>query len=171
MRPFTTALVLLAGFLWTSGMAKAQPGVQASGTSYYTFAEPGAPTMDIRVVGEQVRNGIYNLQRETSLTDLMVLSGGGPTSADTDRQIIRALVRVLREQGGVRTPVYEATTEQAIREPGQHPVLQDGDVVEFDYTYEEVRGGVSVLDVLQVASRVASVISAVILIYTRVDRL
>lgn len=141
---------------------------ETQGASYYVYTELGAPSFEMFVVGEGVKNGIYRLQDGTTLTELMALAGGVPTSEEGERRITRALLRVLREQGGVRVPVYEATTEQALREPAQNPRLQAGDVLEFDLTYEEVRS-ITVRDVLEVTGRVASVLSAVILLYTRVN--
>lgn len=158
--------------LMTVGVAHAQApvgDVQTSGTSYFIFAEPGAPTIEVTVVGEGVRSGIYRLQEGTTLTQLIALSGGVPTSEETERQIVRALIRVLREQSGTRSVIYEATTEQAIRQPGTQPPFLDGDLVEMDVEYEELGRGVTVLDVLQIAGRVASLISAAILLYTRIN--
>lgn len=169
-RPMKTTTLAALVALMTVGVAHAQtPDLQTSGTSYFIFAEPGAPTVEVTVVGEGVKSGIYRLQEGTTLTQLIALSGGVPTSEETERQIIRALIRVLREQSGTRSVIYEATTEQAIRQPGTHPPFLNGDLVEMDVEYEELGRGVTVLDVLQIASRVASLISAAILLYTRVN--
>jgi hypothetical protein len=169
--PFArVALVALAA--WFAFPAHAQEtfgGRMAQGTSYFVFAEVGAPSFEMFVVGEGVRNGIYRLEEGTTLTELMALSGGVPTSRDDERQIVRALLRVLREQGGVRVPVYEATTEQALREPSQNPNLQAGDVLEFDLTYEEVKSPITVWKVLETTSRIASVVTTVILLYRRAN--
>ncbi|MEM1115080.1 MAG: hypothetical protein AAF845_00490 [Bacteroidota bacterium] len=174
MRP-TNALLVFAALL-VAGAAHAQvvlPGddIQASGVSYIVYTEPGAPTVEITVVGEGVRSGIYRLQEGTTLTQLVALSGGVPTSEEGERQIVTSFIRVLREQGGVRNVIYEATTEQAIREPGSHPPFRDGDLVELDITYEEVRPPVRFIDVVNTVSRVASIVSVALLIFTRVDRL
>lgn len=175
MKATMKALLALA-LLALAGGAQAQTPVpvgdiQASGVSYITFTEPGAPTVDVRVVGEGVRNGIYRLQEGTTLTDLIALSGGVPTSETDERQIVEAYIRVLREQGGTRTVIYEALTEQALREPGAHPPFRDGDLVELDVTYEEVRQRTTLGDIIGTASRVASLLTAVLLIYIRADGL
>lgn len=171
--PSMKALLVLVVVALTAGVAHAQVPVggdiQTTGTSYNIYAEPGAPTVEVTVVGEGIRSGIYRLQEGTTLTELIALSGGVPTSEESERQIVRAMVRVLREQGAVRTVIYEATTEQAIREPGAHPSFREGDLVELDVTYEDVRPPIRLIDVVNAVSRVASIISVAILIYTRVN--
>lgn len=140
--------------------------VVSSGTAYFIFTEPGAPTVKISVVGEGTRSGIYVLQDGTTLTELVALAGGTPASTETELQIVRAFVRVLRVQGGARVPVYEATVEALVREPAAHPDLQDGDVVEVDLEYEEVDQPFTLQEGLDVASRIASIASVVILLYS-----
>lgn len=143
--------------LASAGAAQPVQDVQTSGTAYFVYAEPGAPTVEVLVLGEGARNGIYRIQEGTTLTELLALGGSTPTSSETDRQIVEAVVRVLRASGDGRTTVYEATVEQALREPQRHPDLQDGDVVEYDVTYEEVAEPFTFRDGLELAARVASI--------------
>ena len=158
------AAALLAVLAWlAAGPALAQPvtppfgEVQTSGLSYFTYAEPGAPTIEVMVVGEGARTGVYRIQEGTTLTRLLVLGGNVPSSEETERRVTEAFVRVLRETGGTRATVYEATTEQALREPQAHPALQDGDVVELDVTYEELPEPFTFRQGIQIASSVASI--------------
>ena len=174
MRTPTLCALAVLGVASASAQVPISPpaaDLQTSGTAYFVFAEPGAPTMEVTVVGDQVRSGIYRLQEGTTLTDLIALSGGVPTSQESERQIVRAIIRVLRQRGGERATIYEATTEQAIRQPGSHPSFTDGDLVEMDIEYEEVRPPLRLIDIVSVASRVASLVTAAILIYTRVDNI
>ncbi len=66
-------------------------------------------------------------------------------------------------------PVYEATAEALLREPAAHPDLRTGDVVEVDVEYEEVGEPFTWRDGIEIASRVASLVSVVILLYTRIN--
>lgn len=138
--------------------AQAPSDLQTSGTAYFIYTEPGAPTIEVLMAGEGARSGIYRIQEGTSLTELLVLSGGIPTSEETERQVVEAFVRVLRvTSGDGRTVVYEATTEQALREPQRHPDLQSGDLIELDVTYEELGEPFTLRDGIEIASRVASI--------------
>lgn len=163
----------LAAALLLPAALSAQPllpsEVTTSGTSYFIYAEPGAPTSQVLVVGEGIRNGVYVLQEGTTLTELVALSGGPAWSQETERQIVSALVRVLRQEGGQRVPVYEATAEDLLREPAAHPDLRTGDVVEVDVEYEELGEPFTWRDGIEIASRVASLVSVVILLYTRIN--
>lgn len=142
--------------------------IQTTGTAYFIYASPTDPTFEVVVVGEGTRSGIYRLREGTTLTELLGLSGGTPTSSETEREIVEAFVRVLRSSGGEqRTVIYEATTEQAIREPQRHPVLQSGDVIETDVTYEVVDEPFTVLSALELAARIASLASVAILLFVR----
>lgn len=173
LQHLTVGLLLLA----LTGPSVAQPTVPSptpdvisQGTSYFVFTEPGAPTIEVLLVTDGGRAGIFRLAEETTLTEFIALAGSaGPPSEET-RQVIRTTtIRVLRLEGGLRRPVYEATPQQLIREPGQHPTLQDGDIVEIDTEVEEVDPPFTFLQGLDVAARVASLASLVILLIVRAN--
>lgn len=166
------SLLLLAS-LWALP-AEAQPVPQTGlpvdvlnqGGSYVVFTEPGAPNVDVLVVQAAGLSGIFRVAEGTTLTELLVLAGGSAARSETTSQFVQtAFVRVLRGDGaGGRTVIYEATPEQMIREPGRHPRLQTGDVIETDAVIEEVRRPVTVLQVIDVASRIASLAGIVFLL-------
>ena len=141
----------------------------ARGTSYNIFAEPGAPTIELVVLGSGIRNGVYRIQRGISLVETLALMGGTAASDSTDRTVTRAFIRVLRNEGGQLQPIYEATTDQLLREVSRHPVLMNGDVIESEIEYETIPEKTTVLEVLQIASRVASLVSAAILLFYRLN--
>ncbi len=61
--------------------------------------------------------------------------------------------------------IYEATTEQAFREPQNHPVLQNDDLVELDVTYEDLGEPFTFRDGVEIASRVASITLLILRLY------
>lgn len=166
-----TRSLWLAAALLLPTAAVAQPllptEVISSGTAYFIFAEPGAPTIEVTVLGEGTRNGIYVVQNGTTLTELLALAGGTASSQETERQIVRSIVRLLRRDGNRRNVIYEALAEDLIREPASHPDLLAGDVVEVDVEYEELREPFTFRDGVEVAARVASLVSVFILLYQR----
>ena len=90
--------------------------------------------------------------------------------AVTDREVRTATIRLYRTEGSTRRLIYEATPEELVRNPEQHPALQEGDVLETDVTLEEVKEPVTLQQGLQIASSVASFVSVVLLIIYRTRR-
>jgi protein involved in polysaccharide export with SLBB domain len=121
----------------------------------------------VTVLGEQTRNGIYVLEDGTTLTELLALAGGTARSSETELEVVRATVRVLRLQGGQRVPIYVADAEELVLEPSAHPDLQDGDLIDVDVELERRDPPFTFRDGVEVASRVASLISVAILLVTR----
>lgn len=141
------------------------PGeMDARGTSYYVFTEAGAPTVRVVMVGEGIQNGIYRLETGTTLVQAIALAGGTARSDSTEQAVRTATVSVLRDEGGARRVIYQAPAERVFLEPERHPDLQTGDVVNVSVEYEAVRRRVTVLQVLEVAGRVASLVSLVYLL-------
>jgi hypothetical protein len=157
--------------LAASAQVIAPTEVISVGTSYFIYAEPGAPTVQVAIVGEGTRPGIYVVEDGTTLSELLALAGGTARSSETERQIIRAIVRVLREQGGRRAVVYQADAEELYLEPAAHPDLQDGDLIDVDVEYEEIDEPFTLREGLEIASRVASLVSVILLLYLRTDNL
>lgn len=141
------------------------PGeVDVRGTSYFIYTEPGAPTVRVVMVGEGIQNGIYRLQAGTTLVQALALAGGTARSDSTETAVRTATVSVLRDTDGTRRTVYQAPAERVYLEPQRHPDLQSGDVINVEVEYERVRKPVSLLQVVDTAARVASLVSLVYLL-------
>ena len=166
---YRLALLSLVGLASvTAASAQAFPTEpEARGTAYFTYAEPGAPTIEVVFLGEGTRSGIYRLQEGTSLVSAVALAGGTARSDSTERAIVTSRIRVLREIGGATQLIYEVTPERLPLERDRQPQLQTGDVIETQVTFEEVKEPFTLLDGLELAGRVASLVSAVILLATR----
>ncbi len=166
-RRLTPLLALIA----LAPATPAQPGLVneliQQGTAYFVFVEEGAPSVEVYVFGEGTRNGVYRLQRGITLTEALALAGGTARSDSTERQISTSSVRVLRMQGATRRPIYEAAVERMLLEPELHPDLQAGDIIETNVTFEDLGEPFTFRDGLELASRVASVVSVVLLLAFR----
>ena len=164
-RPAVLGLALLA-----AGAAGAQTESafstipESRGTAYFLFAEPGAPTIEVLMLGEGTRNGIYRLQEGTSLVDAIALAGGTARSDSTARQIRTATVRLLRTVGGTTQVIYQVAPERLPLERASQPRLETGDVIETEITFEEVKEPFTFRDGLEIAGRVASLVSVVLLL-------
>ena len=169
--PTPGRLALVAALALAAGAATAQTDPldvtqpRAQGVAYSSFAEPGAPTVEVVFLGEGIRNGIFVFQEGTSLLRALALAGGMARTDSTDRAILSASIRVLRPgPGGEVQMLYEAPPERLVREPARHPELRTGDIIESEITFEAVPERFTFLDGLNVASRVASVVSLVLLL-------
>ena len=174
MSRLTTSLIAAAVALAVAPVvAQGQPEYTgepvASGVSYYRFAEVGAPTFEVVFIGNGVRGGIYRFEQGTSLLRALALAGGVVPSDSTARQVSTTTIRVLRPrpQGGVG-PIYETTYQQFVDEVLRHPDLRDGDLVETQVTVtlNEERDRFTFLDGLNVAARVASLATALYILFT-----
>lgn len=103
--------------------------VQATGTAYYQYARRGEVTLQVLVMGNVGRPGVYIVGRDTALDELLALSGSTLLGADLPTETQRVTVRLFRPEGDRRVLVYEAAMETLLTEPGRYPALQDGDVV------------------------------------------
>ncbi|MDT0631228.1 hypothetical protein RQM47_08255 [Rubrivirga sp. S365] len=175
-RPAAARFVASLAFLVTMAPSSAaQIGavneIINQGTSFFQFVEEGAPSVEVYVLGGGARNGVYRLQRGISLTEALALAGGTASTDSTERAISTSIVRVLRMQGGTRRPIYEATAEQLVLEPEIHPNLETGDVIETEVEYEAIPEPFTFRDGLELVSRLASVVSVLLLLYFRIDGL
>jgi hypothetical protein len=127
--------------------------------------------MEIVLVQTGARAGIYRVAEGTTLTDFLALAGTAPPRSDTVVEPTRettqtTTVRVLRSDGTTRQTIYEATPDQLLREPGRHPDLATGDLVEIvtEVDSRQIPDRFTLLDGLDIAARVASFASLVILL-------
>ena len=142
--------------------------VVQQGAAFRVFAEPGAPTIEVTLVNLGGDGALFRVGEETTLTQMLALSGGVAGSEETERLIVRQMVSVLRDDGnGGRAVIYTAEPEQLFREPGRHPQLQNGDVIEIDSTYERIQERLTLREGIQIVASIASLVSTIILIAIR----
>lgn len=169
LRPAVLLLALVAAS--ASAQEPTLPtGPVSQGMAYYTFAEPGAPTVEVLFFGEGIRNGIYKLQRGTSLVEALALAGGTPRSDSTIVAVTVVTLRVLRGGPGEARVIYETRPERLLMERDRQPTLEDGDVIEMEVETDPVPPPdepFTFRDGLEITSRVASLASVLILLLTR----
>ena len=145
-----------------------QIDIVQQGAAFRAFIEPGAPTIDVSVVNLGGTAALFRVGEETTLTQVLALSGAVAGTEENERFVIRSTVSVLREDGqGGRTVIYSAAPDQLFREPGRHPQLQTGDVVEIDNTYERLPVRMTFREGLQLATSILSLVSTIVLISVR----
>jgi len=148
-----------------SSAAMAQGGAQINGiynpdidviqqgAAFKMFAEPGAPTLDVIIAEIGGAAALYRVGENTTLSEIMVLSGQVSGRQESDRLITESTINVLRGNGqGGRDVIYAAAPEVLFREPGRHPQLLTGDVIEINNTYERRNPRITLREGLQIAT-------------------
>lgn len=122
------------------------------GVAFRMYAEPGAPTIDVIVAELDGPAAYYRVGEETTLTEILALSGNYAGDRESERQLTTSSISVLRGNGaGGREVIYSASGAELLREPGRHPQLLDGDIVEIQRTYERVNR-ITLREGLQIAT-------------------
>ena len=123
--PLLLVCLVLAGL----SPAYGQTLTTSSGVAVFRYANPGQPTMDIRVWGAVRSPGVYQVERDTDLIDVLTLAGGPAIPSEDDRSVRNVSVEVLRGTGAGRTPVLTTTLDALTARDMPLPELQDGDLV------------------------------------------
>ena len=99
--------------------------------SYYYFVTPGVASIQVYVFGKMRSPGVYIVQNGSTLGLLLALTGGPiePNQADVAQT---ENIQLYRTSGGTRTLIYESSFDEAIAEPRNSPVLQEGDIISVE---------------------------------------
>lgn len=147
-------LLLLCCFaLAGTGSAHAQAITTNSGVAVFRYANPGQPTMDIRVWGAVRSPGVYQVERDADLLDVLTLAGGPAIPSEDDRSVRSVNVEILRETAGTRAVVVATTLAALTALDTPLPDLQDGDLVSLSV---QTRQRFTWRDALSVTTSVAA---------------
>ena len=129
LRYRTMRFFLLLSCLVLAGPVHAQTLTTSSGVAVFRYANPGQPTMDVRVWGAVRSPGVYQVERDTDLIDVLTLAGGPAIPAEDDQSVRNVEVQILRETAAGRTVVLTSTLDALTAQDMPIPDLQDGDLV------------------------------------------
>lgn len=151
----TLCLLLVAGSAWGQNPTGVTGGYEVGGTSYYTFARPGQNTIEVLMLGNVGRSGLYQVGENTDLARLLALSGGpsGGSQGNTT-------VYLYRPANGQRELIFEAELDEFISQSDAVPALQGGDVIRV-----ETREGFNWRDTLRIITAVSSLTWTVLRIF------
>lgn len=119
--------------------------------SEFTHARPGYPTKKIYVLGAVGAAGVWNVEQDTDLLELLTvvrLSGVGTTGRGTRQD---AVIHIYRGTEGNRTEIYSGKLQSILVGSKQYPDLLDGDVLSV-----ETRTRIGLLSVATWAGSAAS---------------
>lgn len=147
------SLLLFCCVLAYAEPTHAQAITTNSGVAVYRYANPGQPTMDVRIWGAVRSPGVYQVERDTDLLDVLTLAGGPAVPAEDDRSVRSVELQVLRDPAGARTVVLATTLGELTTQDTPLPGLQDGDLVSLSV---QTRQRFTWRDALSVTSSVAA---------------
>ena len=140
---------------------------QTNAQGYFFFVLPGEPTKQVSVWGTVRLPGVYVVSGDADLSEVLSLAGGpllGPIADRTRRDVT---IRVYNTRGGTRTLAYEAPLAQMVREPGAHPTLRTGDVIEVETRDTRLRDYRDTLAILGSLGTVAVVVLQIVALSVR----
>ncbi|NBB86347.1 MAG: hypothetical protein GVY12_09065 [Bacteroidetes bacterium] len=159
--PLLLTLLLAAA----PGVAHAQfSGLESQGTNYYTFARPGENTIQILMLGDTGRDGIYEIGEGTDLAEFIALAGGAGESPLGARERQNVTIRLLRKgDDGQRRVIYESSITDLLVD-SDYPTLQRDDVLRIRVRRRQVFGWRDALQIVTSAS-------TLILLVDRINRI
>jgi hypothetical protein len=139
-------------------------GSLSSGDSFtHRFAGPGQATMTVYLWGSVGRSGIWEIERDTEIVELLSAANVPGLGADQVETRERLLLRIYRQQSAERSEVYEESLEDVLETGTQAPQLQEGDVLVIE---TQTRRRLS----LQTITRYVGTLSSVALLVLRFVR-
>jgi hypothetical protein len=140
---------------------------QTNAQGYFFFVLPGEPTKQVSVWGTVRLPGVYVVSADADLSEVLSLSGGPLLGNIPDRTRRDVTVRVYNTRGATRTLAYEAPLAQMVREPGAHPALRTGDVIEVETRDTRLRDYRDTLAILGSLGTVAVVVLQIVALSVR----
>ena len=151
-------ILVLFGLLVTPVMGqdfKRLEDINSQGTAFNIFATEGEATFQVLVLSDVGSSGVYEIGANTELDQLLALTGLTPPEESTE-STTTITVRLFREGSGRRELVYEASLDQMLNEPGQHPPLREGDLLTIE-TFTKTRSRFDLSETLRIVSSLASI--------------
>lgn len=137
----------------------------AAQESAFTHARPGYPTKTIFVLGAVGSPGVWKVEQDTDLLELLTVVhlSGVSTSSRGVRQ--NAIVHIYRGAEGSRREIYSGKFENILVGRKDYPDLMDGDVLSV-----ETKTRIGLMSVATWAGSAASLALLVLRIATLADR-
>lgn len=95
------------------------------------YARPGRPTMTVYLWGEAGTTGIWQVERETGLIELLSAARVPGLGSDNPEFNRRVLVNIYRQEGESRRQIYQRRLEELVQGVQDYPSLQENDIVEI----------------------------------------
>ncbi len=134
---------------------------ESTSNAYFTHVRPGAPTVQVQILGAVPLPGLYELTAGAKLGEALALAGG-PTMGTRFRLNPRTVtVRLYRPAANPTAPFYESELEANILRPGEHPVLEDGDIMTIEVVQRQSIGWRDIIALVNTVGLVALAIERI----------
>jgi hypothetical protein len=153
------AILAVSLVLFSPASAYAQPTSGAEGI-VTDFSRPGQPSMIIYLWGGVSRPGLWRVERDVDLVQLLTAAGVPSIGTDPAGTRRRTFIRVYRTSGDNRTEVFEQRVDRLLAEDSAYPPLQAEDIVEVQVKERRAVG-------IQLIGTLVSTASAVTLLVLR----
>ncbi len=143
MRRFVLSLVVVAaaaGLFLDSAAAQVVgrfEQTESNATPYYYHVSPGSRTIQVTALGAVIAPGLYEVNDDTSLGQLLALTGGpqmGPRPRRTTRTVT---VKLFRPNEGSMAPIYDSVIEEGSIYTTEYPQIAEGDILRVDVVERE----------------------------------
>jgi len=121
--------------------------------AYYNYSDPGDVTIQVHVWGAMRFPGLYEVPRETRLSELISLAGGPQVPERARRSVRRVQLQLHRVTDASREVIMDVQMENQIVVSDADPVLQTGDVLSAESV---VRQTFSFRDLFPIVSAAAT---------------
>ena len=105
---------------------------QSNAVPWYYYVSPGSRTIQVEVMGAVQAPGLYELNDDTSLNQLLALTGGPTMGPRATRMRRTVTLSLFRPASGSVTPVYESQILDGSLYAQDYPPLREGDVLRVD---------------------------------------
>ncbi|HHP7239791.1 hypothetical protein [Longibacter sp.] len=161
VRYFAVLLASLVTLFAMPGDGQAQPGLGEGGEGLIIdFSRPGQPTMIVYLWGGVGRTGLWRVERDVDLVELLTAAGVpsiGDNPAGTRR---RTVLRIYRTNDNDRRQIFEQRVDDILAEGSTYPPLQPRDIIEIEVRERRAIG-------LQLIGTLVSTASTVTLLILR----
>lgn len=131
VRSFLALSVLLSLPILDAAAQEYRAPAAGSGIQYFTYVNPGEPSVRLMVVGSAT-TGMYEVGIETTLAELLVFANGANVASSSSNTRTTVKVKLYRGDDVRRDVIYEASMEELLTNPGESPQLMEGDIFLVD---------------------------------------
>ena len=129
MKPLLFGLLLVFTAVSTAAQNSELDRSRLNTAAYYNYSDPGDVTIQVHVWGAMRFPGLYEIPRETKLSELISLAGGPQIPERARRSVRRVQLQLHRLTDTSREVVMNVEMENQIVVSDADPILQSGDVL------------------------------------------
>ena len=123
--------------------------------AYYNYSDPGDITIIVHVWGAMRYPGLYEIPRETKVSELISLAGGPQVPARSRRSVRRVDLNLYRFNNDLPENIFRIEMENEIVISSDNPPLSDGDILSAESVVRQTFG---IRDLFPIISATATMV-------------